>query len=299
MRRRREIALAAFRVGQIEESVLRKIRMRQDVEQAAEQRDAHFGHAGDRLGIERAVAKNAQAPRPLRDQQVAVRQPREAPRIREPVGNLHDTNLEIGGLVDLRKRRQRRRRARVLRLRGLTRHNRAAARPTDFRIAKLPFTVQAGKDSHCAGEPLSSRSWSRNAGRGSPRSRCCSPGSRTPTAMCTIASTGRSRRLPCTSSTAPTTTTKCPATIGQRRARRPRPRRAEPGARESVQARPAGDRAMHVWAMSIESRPSGALADCADVASRSRPTLRPPAAARAAALTRELFVAAARMRGGD
>ena len=58
--------------------------MRQHLEQAAEHRDPHLGHAGDRLGIERAVAQHAQAPRPLRDQQVAVRQPGEAPRIREP-----------------------------------------------------------------------------------------------------------------------------------------------------------------------------------------------------------------------
>ena len=47
--------------------------MRQNVEQPAEQRDAHFGHAGDRLGIEHAVAQNPQAPGSLRDQEIAVR----------------------------------------------------------------------------------------------------------------------------------------------------------------------------------------------------------------------------------
>jgi hypothetical protein len=118
-RRRREIALAAFRVRQIEDLVPRKIRMRQHVEQAAEQRDADFGNAGDRLGIERAVAEYAQAPGAFRDQQVAVRQPGQAPRVREAVGDLFHTNLEVGRLVDLRERRQRRRRARILGLRGL------------------------------------------------------------------------------------------------------------------------------------------------------------------------------------
>ena len=118
-RRRRERALAAFGIRQIQDSVLREIRMRQDLEQPAEHRDAHLGHTRDRLRVESAVAEHAQAPRPLRDQQIAVRQPGEAPRVREPVGDLFHTNLEIGRLVDLRERRQRRRRARVLSLRGL------------------------------------------------------------------------------------------------------------------------------------------------------------------------------------
>ena len=71
------------------------------------------------FGSSAPLRNTRRRPGALRDQQVAVRQPREAPRIREPVGDLFYADLELGRLVDLRERRQRRRRARILCERGL------------------------------------------------------------------------------------------------------------------------------------------------------------------------------------
>src|SRR5204863_5295696 len=61
----------------------RKLRMQSDVQQAARPSGLQLRNTGDRFGIEDAAADNSQASRALRDEHVAVRQPGDAPGMRQ------------------------------------------------------------------------------------------------------------------------------------------------------------------------------------------------------------------------
>ena len=73
-----------LRIGEVQPPVLAEPRVRQHLQQAALPCGPDVGVAGDRLGIERAVADDAKAAGPLGDEHVAVGQEREAPRIHQP-----------------------------------------------------------------------------------------------------------------------------------------------------------------------------------------------------------------------
>ena len=63
--RRRAFLLLALRVGQVDELVLRELRVHRDLEQAALADREHFRRSGDRLRVERAAADDAQLARPF------------------------------------------------------------------------------------------------------------------------------------------------------------------------------------------------------------------------------------------
>ena len=77
-------------VGEVDQPVLGEPRVQRDVHQPrVDSPGVDLGHARDRLGVEHAVADDAQASCPLRDQDVPVRQDRERPRPGES-GDRHD-----------------------------------------------------------------------------------------------------------------------------------------------------------------------------------------------------------------
>ena len=72
--------------------------MQNDVEQPAQAHGVNRRQPGDRLRIEHAVADDAQPSGSLRDQDVAVRQEREAPRILEAFRYDRDFDLVALGV---------------------------------------------------------------------------------------------------------------------------------------------------------------------------------------------------------
>ena len=90
--RRRPFLLLTLRVGQVDELVLRELRMDGDFEQPALPDREHLGRPGHRLRVERAAADDPQLSRLLGDEHVAVRQEREAPRRRQALEHRHDAN---------------------------------------------------------------------------------------------------------------------------------------------------------------------------------------------------------------
>jgi hypothetical protein len=89
-------------VAQVHETVGGEVGMQGDVEQAALALGEDLRHPGHGLGNERAVAHDAQAPRPFRDQHVAVRQPGHRPGDLEAVDRGDDAKVVVGGAMDLR-----------------------------------------------------------------------------------------------------------------------------------------------------------------------------------------------------
>ena len=71
----------------------------------------HFWRSGHRLRVEGAAAHDAQLPGLFRDEHVAVRQERHAPRRREPLEHRGDADRRANRFDDLRRvgKRQRRR----------------------------------------------------------------------------------------------------------------------------------------------------------------------------------------------
>ena len=98
MERGRRPLVARLRVGQVEELVLRELRMREHFEQAALTDRPDLGRPGDCLRVERALANHPQPSWLLGDEHVAVRQKREAPRILEPLDDRHRAHLRTDGV---------------------------------------------------------------------------------------------------------------------------------------------------------------------------------------------------------
>ena len=83
-----------LRIGEVDEPVVGVARMDRDVHHpGAPGAHVRLGHAGDRLRIEHAVADDPQPPPELGDQDVAVRQERERPGVREPRDRHHAKRL--------------------------------------------------------------------------------------------------------------------------------------------------------------------------------------------------------------
>ena len=87
-------------IGQINDAVLREVRVKNDVEQPGLTARVHFRNAHDRLWLQLAVLDQPQAARPLRHQDSAVRQKRKRPRVVEPgrdlghlISAVHDFGL--------------------------------------------------------------------------------------------------------------------------------------------------------------------------------------------------------------
>ena len=115
-RRRRRRRTHRLRITQIDELIRRELRVQRDLHQPAETAGDDLRHAGDRCGIEHAVAQPAQLTRALRDQHVAcpersrgaARQPHHAPRRRHPARHHDDADvLALGGRKIERLVRQR------------------------------------------------------------------------------------------------------------------------------------------------------------------------------------------------
>ena len=78
----------------------RKLRMEQNVHQPRSALDAHRRDAGDGFRIQHAAADDAEAAFLLGDEQRAVRQKREAPRIHQAARHRYDANPHhFGGVV--------------------------------------------------------------------------------------------------------------------------------------------------------------------------------------------------------
>ena len=99
--RRGPFLLLTLRVGQVHELVLRELWMDGDLEQAALTHGEHLRCPGHRHRVERAAADDAQLAGFLRDEDVAVRQEREAPRRRQALEHRHDANGRTCRLDDL------------------------------------------------------------------------------------------------------------------------------------------------------------------------------------------------------
>ena len=80
-------------VGEVDQVVVGKLRMKCQVVESLQRSIEHLWHAGNRLGVEHAVAYDPQTAGALRDQHVPVGQEHE--RIR-PDQTLHDDNAEFG-----------------------------------------------------------------------------------------------------------------------------------------------------------------------------------------------------------
>src|SRR4030095_2685820 len=81
-RRRRQAVLAPFGVCEVEPLALREPRMQRTLEEPAEDLCAHGGHPGNRRRIERSVTDDSEFAASFGDERIAVRQEREAPRMR-------------------------------------------------------------------------------------------------------------------------------------------------------------------------------------------------------------------------
>jgi hypothetical protein len=82
--------------------------MQRDVKETRQTLRPYFGHAGNWLRIERAVAHDAQLPTALRDEHLSARQPDETPGVREPSRVHHDADLLFSSLVRERSCAERR-----------------------------------------------------------------------------------------------------------------------------------------------------------------------------------------------
>ncbi len=85
-------------VGQVDQVVLLEIGVQGDVHQAAQAPRQQLGQAGDRVGIQHAVADDAQAPVPLGDEHVPVRQEGHAPGMVQALGDHRDVDRLLVGL---------------------------------------------------------------------------------------------------------------------------------------------------------------------------------------------------------
>ena len=102
-------AVTRLRVAQVDEVVLREVRVHGDFLHAALALRAHGGHSGHRRRQQLAAADDAQragviAGAALRDEHVAVRQPSHAPRIAQAFGDRHDLEGLAGRAGRLRQR---------------------------------------------------------------------------------------------------------------------------------------------------------------------------------------------------
>ena len=93
-------------VGQIDDVVLREIRMQNDVEQPRLAAGMHRRDPADRLSLQRAVFDHAQPTDTLRYEYRAVRQKRHRPRMIQPFGDLGDLVAGLDHFGWLRRRRQ-------------------------------------------------------------------------------------------------------------------------------------------------------------------------------------------------
>jgi hypothetical protein len=91
-----------FDVAQIDQTVVGELRMENDLQQSGQNRAVDSRNAGDRLRVQNAPTDDPQAARiPLGDQNVAVREKREAPRMRQAFHDRH-ADLRLGGLDEER-----------------------------------------------------------------------------------------------------------------------------------------------------------------------------------------------------
>src|SRR5439155_26409555 len=84
-----------FCVGEIDEPVLRELRMQRNIHQSAIAIGSHLRHARDWLRIQRSVAENTQPSSPLRDQHSSIGKERDRPRMRQASRQNRDSNLVL------------------------------------------------------------------------------------------------------------------------------------------------------------------------------------------------------------
>lgn len=105
-----------LRVGEIHQTVGRKLRMKGDVHQARQSCITYFGNTRNRLCIQNAVTaftNDAQIARTLRDQNAAVRQKRHAPRMRQSLRDNNRPQLVLFGSIEDERSRSKRRHRRA------------------------------------------------------------------------------------------------------------------------------------------------------------------------------------------
>src|SRR5690606_24202967 len=91
-RGRAEVAFTGVRVAEVDDLIRFEVGMQHDVVQAALTHRSDRRHTRDRVR-HLAVTDDAQLTAALRDEHVAVRQPRDAPRVDEALGDGHDAEL--------------------------------------------------------------------------------------------------------------------------------------------------------------------------------------------------------------
>jgi hypothetical protein len=111
--------------------VLGEARVQRNVEKTRQRPSEYARRSSDRSRIELSAANDTQATLALRDQDVAIREERHAPRMRQASRHRDDTNRKLRREERMRQRWRRRRRPRRLRIdeRGRGQSDRQSQRP--------------------------------------------------------------------------------------------------------------------------------------------------------------------------
>jgi len=91
------ILSTGLRVREVDQAILREVRVQRDVHQAAETNCPYLGQTGDRRGIEHAFANYAQPSAALRYQHVAAGNKCESPGMIEPFRHNGDADVGLFG----------------------------------------------------------------------------------------------------------------------------------------------------------------------------------------------------------